>query len=159
MHPVGYVITQSPLFCETQWPWPPLFSPSWLKQWSMWEGSYITLFSPSDVTEFHRMKYGGGGSYITLFSPSAVTAFTLHHTSFSNRKVTGLDNFHSHFHTNTIRRYINDNTVLFSVGIGCLWKEQSSRWTLYLIQRFWFSVEAAGDNRHDRGRQGIMSTL
>ena len=24
-------------------------------------GSYITLFSPSDVTAFHRMKYGGGG--------------------------------------------------------------------------------------------------
>ena len=22
---------------------------------------YITLFSPSDVTEFHKMKYGGGG--------------------------------------------------------------------------------------------------
>ena len=27
----------------------------------MGEGSYITLFSPNDVTEFHRMKYGGGG--------------------------------------------------------------------------------------------------
>ena len=25
------------------------------------EGSYITMFSPSDVTAFHRMKYGGGG--------------------------------------------------------------------------------------------------
>ena len=25
------------------------------------EGFYITLFSPSDVTEFHKMKYGGGG--------------------------------------------------------------------------------------------------
>ena len=24
-------------------------------------GCYITLFSPSDVTAFHRMKYGGGG--------------------------------------------------------------------------------------------------
>ena len=23
--------------------------------------SYITLFSPSDVTAFYRMKYGGGG--------------------------------------------------------------------------------------------------
>ena len=22
---------------------------------------YITLFSPSDVTAFHKMKYGGGG--------------------------------------------------------------------------------------------------
>ena len=39
------------------------------------EGSYITLFSPSDVAAFHRMKYGGGGYYITLFSPSDVTAF------------------------------------------------------------------------------------
>ena len=25
------------------------------------EGSYIALFSPSDLTAFHRMKYGGGG--------------------------------------------------------------------------------------------------
>ena len=25
------------------------------------EGFYITLFSPSDVTAFYRMKYGGGG--------------------------------------------------------------------------------------------------
>ena len=40
----------------------------------MGEGSYITLFSPSDVTAFHRMKYGEG-CYITLFSPSDVTAF------------------------------------------------------------------------------------
>ena len=62
-------------FCEIQWPRPPLFSPSLLIQWSMGEGSYITLFSPSDVTAFHRMKYGGGGYYITLFSPSDVTAF------------------------------------------------------------------------------------
>ena len=37
-------------------------------------GCYITLFSPSDVTAFHRMKYGRG-CYITLFSPSDVTAF------------------------------------------------------------------------------------
>ena len=27
----------------------------------MGEGSYITLFSPSHATAFHRMKYGGGG--------------------------------------------------------------------------------------------------
>ena len=40
----------------------------------MGEGSYITFFSPSDVTAFHRMKYGGGG-VITLFSPSDFTAF------------------------------------------------------------------------------------
>ena len=40
----------------------------------MGKGSYITLFSPSDVTAFYRIKYGGGG-YITLFSPSDVTAF------------------------------------------------------------------------------------
>ena len=42
----------------------------------MGEGSYITFFSPSDVTALHIMKYGGGGGgYITLFSPSDVTAF------------------------------------------------------------------------------------
>ena len=52
-----------------------LFSPSWLIQWSMGEGSYITLFSPSDVTAFHRMKYGEGCYNITLFSPSDVTVF------------------------------------------------------------------------------------
>ena len=42
-------------FCETQWPRPPLFSPSWLIQWNMGEGSYIILLSPSDVTAFHRI--------------------------------------------------------------------------------------------------------
>ena len=41
----------------------------------MGEGSYIALLSLSDVTAFHRMKYGEGGCYITLFSPSDVTAF------------------------------------------------------------------------------------
>ena len=40
----------------------------------MGEGSYITLFSPSDVTAFNRMKYGGG-CYIALFSLSDVIAF------------------------------------------------------------------------------------
>ena len=49
-------------------------SPSWLIQWSMGEGSYITLFSPSDVTAFHRMKYGGGLLYNLVFT-SDVTAF------------------------------------------------------------------------------------
>ena len=39
------------------------------------EGSYIALFSPSDVTALHKMKYGGRRCYITLFSPSDVTAF------------------------------------------------------------------------------------
>ena len=28
----------------------------------MGKGSYITFFSPSDVTAFHRVKYGGGGA-------------------------------------------------------------------------------------------------
>ena len=54
-------ITIKKLFCETRWPRPPLFSPSWLIQWSMGEGSYITLFPLSNVTTFHRMKYGWGG--------------------------------------------------------------------------------------------------
>ena len=30
-------------FCETQWPWPPLFSPNWLIQWSMGEGVLYNL--------------------------------------------------------------------------------------------------------------------
>ena len=50
-----YCLTE---FCETQWPRPPLFSPSLLIQWSMGEGSYISLFSPSDVTAFHRIWFG-----------------------------------------------------------------------------------------------------
>ena len=33
------------------------------------------MFSPSYVTAFHRMKYGGRDCYITLFSPGDVTAF------------------------------------------------------------------------------------
>ena len=32
------------------------------------EGSYVTLFSPSDVTAFHRMKYGGGVLYNLVFT-------------------------------------------------------------------------------------------
>ena len=31
------------IFCETQWPWPPLFSPSWLIQWSMGGGVLYNL--------------------------------------------------------------------------------------------------------------------
>ena len=56
------------VFCETQWPRPPLFSPSWLIQWTMGEGSYITLFSPSVVTAFHIIKYGGGVWYNLVFT-------------------------------------------------------------------------------------------
>ena len=41
----------------------------------MGEGSYIILFSPSDVTAFHRMKYGGGVLHNLVFSPSDVIAF------------------------------------------------------------------------------------
>ena len=32
------------------------------------EGSYITLFSPSDVTAFYRMKYGEGMLYNLVFT-------------------------------------------------------------------------------------------
>ena len=32
------------IFCETQWPWPLLFSPSWLIQWSTGEGVLHNLF-------------------------------------------------------------------------------------------------------------------
>ena len=56
------------VFCETRWPRLPLFSPSWLIQWSMGEGSYISLFSPSDVTAFYRMKYGGVVLYNLVFT-------------------------------------------------------------------------------------------
>ena len=40
----------------------------------MGEGCYITLFSPSDVTAFHRLKYGGRVLY-NLISPCDVTVF------------------------------------------------------------------------------------
>ena len=78
-------------FCEIQWPRPPLFSPSLLIQWSMGEGVlynlvfterrhcvsqnevwgrgyYITLFSPSDVTEFHRILWNAVTSSKTLLN-------------------------------------------------------------------------------------------
>ena len=42
----------------------------------MGEGSYITLFSPSDVTEFHRMKYGGGGLKYPCFHRVTSLRFT-----------------------------------------------------------------------------------
>ena len=42
----------------------------------MWEGSYITLFSPSDVTAFHRMKYGGGGVIQPYFHRVTSLRFT-----------------------------------------------------------------------------------
>ena len=62
------------IFCETQWPRPPLFSPSWLIQWSMGEGSYITLFSPSDVTAFHRIwtEWGERVLCVISFVPNVV---------------------------------------------------------------------------------------
>ena len=31
------------IFCETQWPWPPLFSLSWLIQWSIEERIFYNL--------------------------------------------------------------------------------------------------------------------
>ena len=48
-------------FCEIQWPRPPLFSPSLLIQWSMGEGSYITLFSPMTSLRFTEWSMGEGG--------------------------------------------------------------------------------------------------
>ena len=42
----------------------------------MGEGSYITLFSPSDVTAFHRMKYGGGGAIQPCFHRVTSLRFT-----------------------------------------------------------------------------------
>ena len=40
------------------------------------EGSYITLFSPSDVTAFHRMKYGEGGAIQPCFHRVTSLRFT-----------------------------------------------------------------------------------
>ena len=42
----------------------------------MGEGSYITLFSPSDVTAFHIMKYGGGGVIQPCFHRVTSLRFT-----------------------------------------------------------------------------------
>ena len=61
----------------------------------MGEGSYANLFSSSDVTEFHRMKYGGGGLIIiTLFSLSDVTAF--HRIFYDNHDIYIFDNLVIH---------------------------------------------------------------
>ena len=42
----------------------------------MGEGYCITLFSSSDVTEFHRMKYGGGGLIYPSFHRVTSLRFT-----------------------------------------------------------------------------------
>ena len=69
------------IFCKTQWPRPLLFSLNWIIQWSMGEGSYITLFSPSDVTAFHRISPVPLGAVLTeghqvaLWHQSSVEGF------------------------------------------------------------------------------------
>ena len=63
------------LFCETQWPRPPLFSPSWLIQWSMGEDSYNNLVFTEWRHCVSQNEVWGRGCHITLFSPSDVTAF------------------------------------------------------------------------------------
>ena len=62
-------------FCETQWPWPSLFSPSWLIQWSMGEGVLYNLVFTEWRHCVSQNEVWGRGCYITLFSPSNVTAF------------------------------------------------------------------------------------
>ena len=57
-------------------------------------GSYITLFSPSDVTAFHRMKYGGGG----VIEPCFYRVTSLRFTEY------GI------FHPLTYARMCTDNT-------------------------------------------------
>ena len=42
----------------------------------MGEGCYKTLFSPSDVTAFHRIKYGGGGVIEPCFLRVTSLCFT-----------------------------------------------------------------------------------
>ena len=42
----------------------------------MEEGSYIPLFSPSDVTAFHRIKYSGGGVIQPCFHRVTSLRFT-----------------------------------------------------------------------------------
>ena len=62
-------------FFETQWPWPPLFSPSWLIQWSMGEGVlYSRVFTEWRHCVSQNQVWGRGCN-ITLFSPSDVPAF------------------------------------------------------------------------------------
>ena len=63
------------LFCETQWPWPNLFSPSWLIQWSMGEGVLYNLFFTEWRHCVSQNEVWGRGCYIALFSASDVTAF------------------------------------------------------------------------------------
>ena len=51
------------------------------------EGSYITLFLPSDVTALHRMKYGGGGVEVgagLLYMCTEIIG--RYHATFSNLK-------------------------------------------------------------------------
>ena len=48
-----------------------------VSQHEVWRrGCYMTLFSPSDVTAFHRMKYGGGGVIWPCFHRVTSLRFT-----------------------------------------------------------------------------------
>ena len=61
-------------------------------------GSYITLFSPSDITAFYGMKYGVGVSY-NIFSPSDVTVFHRIHFESSTSCMRILQSFTLHFYS------------------------------------------------------------
>ena len=56
-------------FCETQWPWPPLFTPSWLIQWSMGEGVLYNLcFHRVTSLRFTEWSMGEGVLYNFVFT-------------------------------------------------------------------------------------------
>ena len=84
-----YIINQSKTwylqFCETQWPWPPLFLPSWLIQWSMGGGGWYNLVFTERRHCVSQNEVWGKGTYITLFSPSDVTAFYRIYTDLNSR--------------------------------------------------------------------------
>ena len=51
-------------FCETQWPRPPLFSPSWVIQWIMGEGLILPCFHRVTSLRFTGWSMGGGGGVL-----------------------------------------------------------------------------------------------
>ena len=146
------VVYDRSIFCETQRPRPPLFSPSWLIQWGMGEGCYITLFSPSDVTAFHRRSMGEGvlynlvftewrhcvsqnevwgrGCYIILFSPSDVTVF--HRMKYGGGGV-----IYSCFHRVTSLRFTE-----WSMGEGVLYNLVFTEWR-HCVSQNWADIGSA----------------
>ena len=70
------------VFCETQWPWPLLFSPSWLIQWSMGEGYYGLTTPNAAPIEIHVKCLNSMGRF-NLFLTISTCSVAYHDKNWS----------------------------------------------------------------------------